>query len=139
MYFPAARVRIMCVLKISMPIFSVSHLISRHFKWSISLLCGWSSLVPLIHVFAVFSTELIFCTSCNWIFTSVGFFFFNPGFHSLNCLPVCCPRLCSFAPGALFMVVVASLFISFYQLNFNSKSEVQPSLARWSHCVVECL
>ena len=37
------------------------------------------------------------------------------------------------------MVAVASLLISFYQLNFNSKSEVPPSLAGWSHCVIECL
>ena len=66
----------MCVLKICMPVFSVSHLISRHFKWSISLLCGWSFLIPVIRVFPVFSTELIFCTSYNWIFSSVRFFFF---------------------------------------------------------------
>ena len=75
-YFPAARVQIMCVLKICMPVFSVSHLISRHFKWSISLLCGWSFLIPVIRVFPVFSTELIFCTSYNWIFSSVRFFSF---------------------------------------------------------------
>lgn len=37
------------------------------------------------------------------------------------------------------MAVVASLFTGFYQLNFNSKSGIPPSLARWSHCVIECL
>ena len=37
------------------------------------------------------------------------------------------------------MVVIASLFISFYQLHFNIKSEVPPFLACWSHCVVECV
>lgn len=70
----------MCVLKISMPVFSICHFISSHFKFSILLLftifCS-SFLIPVICAFPVFSVELVFCASSNVIFTSKIFFFFN--------------------------------------------------------------
>ena len=53
------EVPIMCIFKISTPVFCVSHFISRHFKWSISLLCGWIFLIPVICVFPVYRAHLL--------------------------------------------------------------------------------